>query len=92
MEISDSVTGALLAEHAHGVVRDSGYIDSLRPYAATDDSILAWRQAARHRAGTYDITVEHAGYAPWTIKGVKVSSDGCHANTVELKARLKRLP
>jgi hypothetical protein len=89
VEISDSVTGAPLAEQAYGVVRDRDYVDSLRPYRFAKERIMT---AARKRAGTYDVTVEHAGYAPWTKKGVKVSGGECYAITVELKARLQKLP
>jgi len=92
VDITDSVTGALLAEQASGEVRDGDYVDSLQPKRWTKDWIMASRAAAEERPGTYEVTVMHHGYAPWSIKGVKVNRDECHVETVELKARLRRLP
>jgi len=64
----DSRTHANLVMGARGLVRSGTYSDSLRRVDAVD-SVL-WGGA---RVGTYEVTVEHPGYQPWTRSGVQVT-------------------
>ena len=63
----DSSTRANLVMGARGLVRSGTYSDSLRRVDVVD-SVL-WGGA---RLGTYEVTVEHPGYQPWTRSGVQV--------------------
>lgn len=90
--ISDSVTGTPLAEQAQGMVRDGEYVDSLRPFSWTKDMVMTSRGAAGGRPGTYEVTVVHPGYVPWTMRGVAVRRGACHVGPVEVPARLQKLP
>lgn len=48
--------------------------------------------AAGERAGTYTVTIGHAGYASFTQTNVVVNRDACHVIPVKLEARLLRNP
>ena len=82
---------AALAANARGVVRDGAFVDSLRPYESSSGlaTDLFSRQAAGERAGTYTVEVEHDGYQPWTIAGVRASRGVCHVETRRLAANLQ---
>jgi hypothetical protein len=43
----------------------------------------------QENAGGYTVTVEQAGYRPWTRTNVRVTSDACHVKTVSLTALLQ---
>jgi len=90
VEITDAQSGNTLVEHAIGVVRDGAFTDSLRVCSG----LVANRNrcAAYERIGTYDVEVQHAGYQPWTARGVQVTKGSCHVNTVTLKAALVPAP
>ncbi len=62
----DSGTHANVAVATRGVVSSGTYVDALR---VVNDSIL-WGGA---RVGTYEVTVEHAGYRQWVRSGVQVT-------------------
>jgi hypothetical protein len=91
VEIRDARDGRALAANARGVVRDGAFVDSLRPYESSSGlaTDLFSRQAAGERAGTYTVEVEHDGYQPWTIAGVRASRGVCHVETRRLAANLQ---
>ena len=91
VRISDSKTGAPLADSALAIVREKEYADTLDPFEYTSEGPLGSRQGAGERAGTYDVIVTRPGYAQWQTHGVRVARDECHVKTVLLEARLKRL-
>ena len=41
------------------------------------------------RPGTYEVRVEHPGYAPWVRTGVEVTEGRCHVNTRDVLAKLQ---
>ena len=87
--VKDSLTSAGVASGASLVVREGSYKDSVaapdsRP--DLDDSPLF---AAGERAGTYQVTVLKPGYAAWLQSNVRVTSNRCHVNTVNLTALLQ---
>ena len=49
---------------------------------------------ATERKGVYVVSVEKAGFETWARNDVRVeqTADGCHVITVQLEARLQRLP
>jgi hypothetical protein len=62
----DSGTRTNVAVGTRGAVSSGTYVDSLR---VVYDSIL-WGGA---QLGTYQVTVEHAGYRQWVRSGVQVT-------------------
>jgi len=86
--VQDSVTGAPAYAGATVIARDGTYADSAsRPANSTDTFPLP---LAGERAGTYDVTVRESGYLDWTRKGVQVTRNECHVNTVAVTAKLQR--
>ena len=96
VDIRDSMTGAPLAEQAHGWVKDGDYTEVLHPAGwvggPPPSGVMVSRRAGEERPGTYEVTVVHQGYAPWSTKEVKVVRNCRHVGTVRLEARLRRLP
>jgi hypothetical protein len=92
IEIRDARTGAPLAGSAGGVVRDGTFADSLRPYESTGvepgPAGLYSRRGADERPGTYAVEVRAAGYAVWTVSGVRASRGVCHVRTQRIRASL----
>lgn len=77
----DSITGeAIVPGSLLVVAADGEYADTIRG--------LAPGGLAYEREGTYRVTVQASGYAPWVRENVRVTSDECHVRTVELVARL----
>ncbi|MCU0636819.1 MAG: hypothetical protein MUE41_18265 [Gemmatimonadaceae bacterium] len=88
MRILDARTG-LAVLTARGTIRDGSFVDSLRTFgrlAPTDSGVYAWR-AGQERPGTYEVSVEADGYAPWAIV-LNVGRDACGVRTERLTARL----
>lgn len=88
VEVRDARTGAPAAQGARGIIREGTYSDSLR--AATETLLFA--QNTCERPGTYDVTVEKAGYLAWTERGVQVAADACHVCSRTITARLEPAP
>ncbi len=86
--VTDSVSGASIADGARGAVRAGTYLDSLRRTAPP--AILV----GGSRLGIFVVTVEHDGYRVWTRGGVVVSQQGPCGNVipVQLTARMQPLP
>jgi hypothetical protein len=92
VEVRSATSGAALASGSTGVVRDGAYVDSLRPFASHGDTLMSLG-AAPNRPGTYDVTVEHPGYASWHESAVEVAANACGVGQpVRLEARLEPEP
>ena len=89
LTVVDSLTGqsALLRSISvsirSGGLRDTVFVASLSAGAPPFTVGLAYE-----RPGTYDLSVNAAGYRTWTMNAVVVTSDLCHVVTVPLTARL----
>jgi hypothetical protein len=86
VDVRDSITGAPAGRGARIVARDGDFADTAR-YPSEYEGPYG---LARERAGTYTVTVEQAGYRPWSRGGVRVTRDECHVRTVLLPARLQQ--
>jgi hypothetical protein len=93
VSISDSATGAPLAEAASGWVTEGTYQDSLRPfgYQGTPPAMVS-RAAVHERPGRYTVQVGAPGHVDWRLQNVRVEPGECHVRTVHLEARLQRSP
>jgi hypothetical protein len=91
VEIRDAFDGTPLAASARGVAREGSFVDSLRPHGSLGNGTLVSRAAADERAGSYTVTVEHAGYLTWQ-RGARVRANECHVETVTLTAYLIATP
>lgn len=87
VEIRDSTTSAPLAAGAVALVVDGAFSDTLR-LVTPQDSLF--REGPDERAGTYDLTISHPGYATWTRSNIVVSRDACHVRTVQILAFLQQ--
>ena len=90
--VQDSLTGEPAAAGAQLIARDGAYADTatVPPAAEEPDSWVL--RAAGERPGVYSVTVRKEGFFPWERTGVVVTADECHVRTVELTARLQRVP
>jgi hypothetical protein len=88
--VKDSVTGAGVASGASLVVREGSYKDSVAAPNSRPDLDNYALLAAGERSGTYQVTVLKPGYAAWLQSNVRVTSNRCHVNTVNLTALLQQ--
>lgn len=91
LEILDSVTNLPAAFGAVVVAKEAGYEDTLRMRGSID-SANAFVAGAFERAGTYALTVNQAGYVPWSQGSVQVTRGPCHVNPVQMTAHLLPSP
>jgi hypothetical protein len=80
--VRDSATSAPVFG-ARVVARNATLADTSR---AQPDGVYP---LVHEKAGAYTVTVEQAGYRPWTRTNVRVTSDACHVKTVSLTALLQ---
>lgn len=78
----------LTVDQAVGVLRDGTYTDTMRVNALGPEGDTLQFSGAMGRAGTYDVRVEHPGFAPWTRSGIDVNEGECSVHTPERTARL----
>jgi hypothetical protein len=85
--VRDSASGRALADSASGTVRLGTATDTL--FHADSLTLFGGRQT-----GTYDVTVQRAGYRTWTRLGVPATqTNACRSvATVKLNAGLQSLP
>jgi len=83
--VTDAATGANITSGSYLVAREGSYVDSV---SASGDFLAT----AGERAGTYNVTIGHAGYSSFTQSNVVVNRDECHVIPVRLEARLLRNP
>jgi hypothetical protein len=87
--VENSITRVGIASGASLVAQEGAYKDSVAAPDARPDIDASPLFAAAERAGTYQVTVTKAGYAPWTQSNVRVTANVCHVNTVTLTALLQ---
>jgi hypothetical protein len=87
--VKDSLTKAGIASGASLVVCEGSYQDSVAAPASRPDLDNSALAAAGERSGTYQVTVLKPGYAAWLQSNVRVISNECHVNTVNLTALLQ---
>jgi len=86
--VQDSVTGANVLAGSTLVLRNSaGVADSVTVEAQSYPILSA--ALGYGAAGTFSLTVRHAGYREWTKSGIKVNHGECGAETVGVEARLQ---
>ena len=85
--VRDSASGRALADSASGTVRLGAVTDTL--LHADSLTLIGGRQT-----GSYDVTVQRAGYRTWTRLGVQATQpNACGGvETVKLIAGLQSLP
>lgn len=87
--VSDSATGAPLADLATGSMRSQVESDSLRHWGFPTDSVLTGVLGP----GTFTVTVQHQGYATWVRTNVQLTTGNCSVPiTTKLTARLQPAP
>ena len=86
--VTDSVTGASIADAAHGVVQNASTTDTLQYFPSPP--LLAGGSTL----GTFSIIIDHAGYAHWRGDSVTVSNLGPCGNVipVQFAAKMQPLP
>ena len=88
-EVRDSVSQEPAAFGAVLILRDGNYADTV---VGTDDGsdahAAARLGAALERPGVYSAEISKAGYAVWSMIGIRVSRNTCGVEPVEVKARL----
>jgi len=85
--VRDQVTTLPKADDATLTLREGAYEEIV-----TDSWDGTTLSGAGERAGTYSVTVEHAGYESWTRAGVEITADECHVIPVSLTAELIPVP
>jgi hypothetical protein len=78
-----SISGAVVADSAAGIVRDVAFTDSLMN--AGGGTLLG----AGERAGNYEVIVRHPRYMEWRVDSIRVTEDECYVRPVLLTARLQ---
>lgn len=84
--VRDAVTGLAVNDSVLVIARDGAYADTARG-ALLANGVYS---LVYERAGRYEVTVAHAGYALWRRAGVEVTAGACHVVTVQLLALLQR--
>lgn len=89
VDVTDSLSGRALADSASGSLRIGQFSSALVPVDGFPSLLLGGS-----KLGTYEVTITHPGYAPWTRSGVVVSQTGICGNVipVHLDARLQPAP
>lgn len=92
--VRDNATDELIASGAMLVLRDGEFVDTAF-FPAGEPQANAYALStprSMERAGVYTVTVQRLGYVEWERRGVVVTEDRCHVNTVMLNARLTEEP
>ena len=85
VEALDSITNAPVGADARIIASDGAFADTV----ITVEDFDGPYGLAHERAGSYTVTVEQEGYAPWSRSDVQVTRDECHVRTVRLTALLQ---
>jgi hypothetical protein len=88
VDVTDSITGAAVADSAIGAIQDGAYRDSLTLVPQSSEL------AAGNRVGTFTITINRPRYQPWVRSGVRVSQTGPCGNVIpaRIAAHLQAAP
>ena len=92
VRVVDSVSGVPLIGSTSLILLDGTFRDSTTTPTNAATNYLRGTSASHERAGTYVVRVRRAGYATWERANVRVTTDGCHVQTVQLEVRLQPLP
>ena len=87
VEVVDATNGVGLAASATLTLRDGDFLQT-----STESFDGLTLLGAGERAGTYEVTVSHPGYADWMRSSIEVTADECHVIPVTLRAELVALP
>lgn len=85
VEALDSITNAPVEAGARIIASNGAFADTV----ITVEDFDGPYGLAHERAGSYTVTVEQEGYAPWSRSDVQVTRDECHVRTVRLTALLR---
>ncbi|HEU6450084.1 MAG TPA: carboxypeptidase-like regulatory domain-containing protein [Gemmatimonadaceae bacterium] len=85
VEALDSTTNASVRAGARIIASDGAFADTV----ITVEDFGGAYGLAHEREGSYAVTVEQEGYAPWSRSDVEVTRDECHVRTVRLTALLQ---
>ncbi|HET7274543.1 MAG TPA: hypothetical protein VFI91_05160 [Longimicrobiaceae bacterium] len=92
VRVEDAVTGAPIAEGATGIAREGDYTEELQitgwENLPSGEQVATTLSGLNERPGTYDVTIDKAGYVPWQAENVRITEGLCHVETVELTAEL----
>lgn len=81
VEVVNAETGAPVTQGLAGTLTEGDYQEVM----ASHDNVLT---GAWERAGRYTLRVTAGGFEPLEIPGLRVSENGCHVNTLTLRAEL----
>jgi hypothetical protein len=83
LSVIDSTTGDPISTPSLVIARAGTFADTARTF------VLPTYYLLYERAGTYVVTVNHAGYREWSRAGVVVAADRCHVLRLTMAARLQ---
>lgn len=87
VHVQDGATRMDICDATVRLSRGGGDVETVGSAPGGDGCFYA---GAHETTGTYDITVERAGYAPATVDNVTVGLGECHVNTQERTVLLER--
>lgn len=97
VEVLDSLSLEPIRGDVRVSARVGAFVDAvvtetfpLDPSVNRDTVVFGPFGLAHERAGTYEVTAEAAGYAPWQRSAIRVGEDECHVRTVNVTALLER--
>jgi hypothetical protein len=89
--VLDSASGlGLTFRNLWARARDGTFMDSSMVFQTLANDAPKTFSLAYERDGTYEVTVQAAGYREWKRSNVLVSRNECHVNPVTFTARLQR--
>src|SRR2546423_4693053 len=77
--VNDSISGASVVDSARGIAQVGAEVDSLHLSSPPP------RLLGGSKLGTYQVTINRAGYRDWTRSGVVVSQQGPCGNTIPVQ-------
>ncbi len=86
--VLDSTTGVPRADSALAVIRDRGYVDTLRlvGFYGSEPASLG---GSNGRPGVYELTITRPGYATWTATQLMASEGACGLEGARVTAHLQ---
>jgi hypothetical protein len=83
LSVIDSASGDPISTPSLVIAQAGTFADTARTF------VLPTYYLLYERAGTYAVTVSHAGYREWSRAGVIVAADRCHVQRLTMAARLQ---
>jgi hypothetical protein len=90
VEVRDSLTGSAAAAGAGGRAIDGSFVVALEPHDVDSEGVPLSLVMLSERPGTYTVEVTKRGYSRWERTNVQVDDLRCHAEQVQLTAKLQR--